>query len=97
MGVFGEVEIIIECKTVEIADKIAENLEDKVKKHINDETDYEVFHLAFDDSKLLFEDFIHSAFGKFQYAMGKLRHAKSAHSLVVQTLLLFCRPDAHRV
>jgi hypothetical protein len=49
MGVFGQVEIIIECESDEVADQIADNLEAKVTKYVEENSEYEGFHLAFDD------------------------------------------------
>jgi hypothetical protein len=49
MGVFGQVEIIIECESSDVADNIAENLEEKVSKYVEENTEHETFHLAFDD------------------------------------------------
>ena len=49
MGVFGQVEVMIQCNSEEIADKIAENLEENVIEYIQNNTEHKLFHLEFND------------------------------------------------
>lgn len=48
MGVFGEVEIVATFDTEEIANKVAENLEEEVKKFII-KTNEKDFHLSYNE------------------------------------------------
>ncbi len=49
MGVFGQVELMIECESSEVAETIADDLEAKVKAFLNETLKEKSFHLSFDD------------------------------------------------
>jgi hypothetical protein len=81
MGVFGQVEIIIECKTSEFADEIGNTLEADVSKYIKENTEYGEFHLGFDDVDGGDTCII------VQISSGRVQHAEWQGEMILEYLL----------
>ena len=90
MGVFGHVEVMIECNSEKIADKIADNLEEKVRAYIKG-ADYKSFHLEFDgmdsyDSTIT-----------IQISSGRVQNAEWQGTMVKDFILKEHKEDIHSI